>query len=85
MDVLKTTSWLAIGLISIPLLLHFSQGWVQFGYRFLLDFAPFLLILTAFGFEDNRSPTTTKLMILLVGVSLVANVWGRYWATQLGW
>jgi len=85
MDVLKTTSWLAIGLISIPLLLHFSQGWVQFGYRFLLDFAPFLLILTALGFEDNRSPTTNKLMIFLVAVSIVANLWGRYWATQLGW
>ena len=84
-DVLKIASRLAIGLISIPLFLHFAQGWVQFGYRFLLDFAPFLLILTAFGFEDHRSPTTTKLMIFLVAVSIVANVWGRYWATQLGW
>jgi len=84
-DVLKTASWLAIGLISIPLLLHFTQGWVQFSYRFLLDFAPFLLILTALGFEDRRSPTTTKLMIFLVGFSIVANIWGRYWGTQLGW
>lgn len=84
-DVLKTGSWLAIGFVSIPLLLFFAQGWVQFGYRFLLDFAPFLLILTAFGFEDNRSPTTTKLMIFLVAFSIVANVWGRYWGTELGW
>jgi len=44
-----------------------------------------LLILTALGFEDNRSPTTNKLMIFLVAVSIVANLWGRYWATQLGW
>ncbi len=84
-DVLKNASWLAIGLISIPLFLHLAQGWVQFGYRFLLDFAPFLLILTAFGFEDHRSPTTTKLMIFLVAFSIVANIWGRYWGTQLGW
>lgn len=84
-DVLKAASWMAIGLVSIPILLNFSQGWVQFGYRHLLDFAPFLLILTAFGFEDNRSPTSTKLMILLVGVSIVANSWGRYWGIQLGW
>ena len=25
--------------------MHFSQGWVQFGYRFSNDFAPFALVL----------------------------------------
>jgi hypothetical protein len=29
--------------------MHFSQGWVQFGYRFSNDFAPFALILVALG------------------------------------
>ena len=32
-------------------LMHFSQGWVQFGYRFSLDFAPFLLVAVALGTE----------------------------------
>jgi hypothetical protein len=30
-------------------LAHFSQGWVQWGYRFSLDFIPFLLPLVALG------------------------------------
>ncbi len=84
-DALKPASWLAIGFVSIPLLLYFSQGWVQFGYRFLLDFAPFLLILTAFGFDDHPSPAARRLQILLVGMSILAGLWGRYWGSQLGW
>jgi hypothetical protein len=31
--------------------LHFSQGWVQFGYRFSNDAAPFTLVRVALGFE----------------------------------
>ena len=84
-DWLKPTLWIAIGLVSIPLLLHYTQGWVQFGYRFMLDFAPFLLILTAFGFDDNASPGARRLQITLVAVAIVAGFWGRYWANQLGW
>ncbi len=84
-DPLRLFSWLAIGCVSIPLLLHFSQGWVQFGYRFLLDFVPFLLILTAFGFDDNASPAGKRMQVMLVAVSIVAGFWGRYWATKFGW
>lgn len=80
--VLKPLCWIAIGLIAIPIVTYYSQGWVQFGYRFLLDFAPFLLILTALGFEDTRS---TKWKVLLVGVSIVANLWGKYWVSEFGW
>ena len=32
-------------------LMHFSQGWVQFGYRFSNDFVPFALLLVALGIE----------------------------------
>jgi len=82
-NVLRTGLWLTIGLISVPLLFHWTQGWVQFGYRFMLDFAPFLLILTAWGFDDN--PNTRRLQVLLVGLSIVAGFWGRYWANQFAW
>jgi hypothetical protein len=84
-DVLKLASWLAIALVSVPLLLHWTQGWVQFGYRFALDFMPFLLILTAFGFDDNASPTGRRIQVLLVAVAILAGFWGRYWANELGW
>ncbi len=84
-DTLKIAAWIAVGLVSIPLLLHYSQGWVQYGYRFLLDFAPFLLILTALGFEDNRSTTARRIQVLLVVIAIVAGFWGRYWGNELGW
>lgn len=84
-DPAKPALWLAIGLISIPLLLHWTQGWVQFGYRFMLDFAPFLLILTAWGFDDNSAPGSRRMQVFLVALSVVAGFWGRYWGNELGW
>ncbi len=84
-DFMKPALWVAIGFVSVPLLLHYSQGWVQFGYRFLLDFTPFLLILTAWGFDDNQSPGARRMQVLLVAASILAGFWGRYWANQLGW
>ena len=42
---------IAILLISIANLMHFSQGWVQFGYRFSNDVVPFALVLVALGID----------------------------------
>ena len=78
---LTKACWIAIFLTSIPIFLHFSQGWVQFGYRFLLDFIPFLLILTALGIKNKA----TLLMVILVLFSIVVNYWGIYWGRVLGW
>jgi hypothetical protein len=81
----KLAAWVAIVLIMAPIFFHYSQGWVQYGYRFLLDFAPFLLVLTALGFDDNATPSGRRWQIALVVLSVVAGFWGRYWANQLGW
>ena len=47
---------LAVVLIATFNLAHFSQGWVQWGYRFSLDFVPFLLPMVALGAarDDGR-------------------------------
>ncbi len=42
---------LAVLLIAVVNLMHFSQGWVQFGYRFSNDFVPWALLLVAIGLE----------------------------------
>ena len=34
-----------MAVVAVADLMHFSQGWVQFGYRFSNDFAPFALVL----------------------------------------
>ena len=79
---------LAIGVVN---LMHFSQGWVQFGYRFSLDFAPFLLVAMALGTERFLGPRGASrpwrlaAVIGLVGVSVAIQAWGVAWARTLGW
>jgi hypothetical protein len=82
---LKPACWIAVGLITIPLFMYQSQGWVQYGYRFVLDYLPFLGILTVMGFDDNRSPNSRALQIALIAVSIASGSWGRYWANRFGW
>jgi hypothetical protein len=84
-DALKRACWLALGLVSIPTLLYYSAGWVQFGYRYMLDYLPFLVILTAFGFDDHQSPKAFRIKVALVVLSIAIGFWGRYWGTRLGW
>jgi hypothetical protein len=50
-----------------------------------MDYLPFLLILTAFGFDDNQSRASLRIKIALVVIACVAGFWGRYWGTQLSW
>ncbi|MBA2719103.1 MAG: hypothetical protein H0U52_07680 [Chloroflexi bacterium] len=48
---LVTGSALAVLIVAVVNLMHFSQGWVQFGYRFSNDFVPWALLLVAIGLE----------------------------------
>ena len=83
--VLRNASWIVIPIVALPTLLYYSQGWVQFGYRYLMDYLPFLMILTALGFEDNQSRTSLRVKVVLVILSVAIGFWGRYWGTRLGW
>jgi hypothetical protein len=76
-------SILAIGAIALLNLMHFSQGWVQFGYRFSNDFAPFALVLVTLGIA--RLGAKNILVLALVGASIIINAWGVYWGVTLGW
>ncbi len=72
---------LAIALFNLA---HFSQGWVQWGYRFSLDFIPFLLPLVAVGAAraDGR-PRTIAIVLVVAGAAV--NLWGVAWGQLLGW
>jgi hypothetical protein len=78
-----TGAVLAVLAIAIVNLMHFSQGWVQFGYRFSNDFAPFAVLLVALGIE--RLGARGRIALGLVGLSVVVNLWGVIWAGLLGW
>jgi hypothetical protein len=84
---LVTGAVLAVGFIALVNLMHFSQGWVQFGYRFSNDSAPFALILVALGFErlSIRHRWGVPLAMGLVVLSLGINLWGVMWSRLLGW
>ena len=84
---LVTGAALAVGFIAVVNLMHFSQGWVQFGYRFSNDAAPFALILVALGFErlSVRYRWGVAVAMSLVVVSLAINLWGVMWSRLLGW
>jgi hypothetical protein len=80
---LLTGSVLAVLLIAVVNLAHFSQGWVQFGYRFSNDFAPFALVLLALALHWRRR--LGWLPVGLIGVSIAVNLWGVYWGGAYGW
>ncbi len=51
-------------LVAIPNLLYYNTGYLQTGYRYALDFLPFLLILAALGMR-GRLRIWSALLILL--------------------
>ncbi len=81
---LKVGATAAVAIIGLFNLAHFSQGWVQWGYRFSLDFMPFLLPLVALGAAraDGR-PRLAAYGLLVAG--LAVNLWGVAWGQTLGW
>ena len=79
-------SAIAVLLIAIVNLMHFSQGWVQFGYRFSNDFVPWAVILVALGAEAvARRGAGAVLVGGLVAVSILINAWGVAWGHLLHW
>jgi hypothetical protein len=74
---------LAVLAIAFVNLLHFSQGWVQFGYRFSNDFVVFALPLVAIGMA--RRGGLGLLAAWLIGLSVAVNFWGMTWGNLLGW
>jgi hypothetical protein len=76
-------SFLAVVAIGLVNLMHFSQGWVQFGYRFSNDFVAFALPLVALGMQ--RRGRVGLLAFLLIAASVAINLWGVIWGNLQGW
>jgi hypothetical protein len=73
--------WAAVALTAAALFPYFYQGWVQFGYRYLLDALPYAIILTALGFANGRRGPIVAALLL----SVLSNALGVYWGETLGW
>lgn len=76
---LMLSSVIIILIMALPGLMHGSSGFTQFGFRFALDYLPFLLILTGSGLQ-NKFSWWAKVLIIL---SILVNLWGVYMITHL--
>jgi hypothetical protein len=79
--------WSAIIPVAMVSFTHGGYGWIQFGYRFAVDFYPFLLVLITMGMnsllkENSDLRWHQKLLIIL---SILVNTWGILWINKFGW
>ena len=57
--------WMPVLIISIPLLMYQNTGWEQFGYRFILDVLPYLILILV---TSKLAVTKRFKTLILVGV-----------------
>ncbi len=84
---LAIACWSAIVPIALLHFTHGGTGWMQFGYRYAVDYYPFLLVLTAVGMKStlgNDSDLTWD-QKLLICFGILVNLWGVIWINKFGW
>lgn len=65
-------SVITVLVMSLPGLSHGSNGFTQFGFRFALDYHPFLVILIVAGLQKKYYIVALILLVL----SILVNLWG---------
>jgi len=74
--------WLSILLIAMAEMTHGTWGFNQFGYRYAVDFYPFLFLLTVKGIGDKIKWHH----MLLISIGVIVNLWGVcWWFNKFGW
>lgn len=74
------SSWLTIGFMLIPVLTFYGIGILQYGYRYALDFYPFLFLILAYFFKENL-PIIAKVLIvysIFFNFYFMLSIWGIY-------
>ena len=73
-DRLAIAAWAAIVPLALGDWLFAATGWAQFGYRYGLDFMPFLWLLAAMAI-----PRVRWFHAVLIGTAVLVNLWGVLW------
>ena len=77
---IRRALWITCACVALPSLLYQNSGWVQFGYRFSLDYTVLLVALIACcGRPLNRLGKG------LIIASIVINLWGALVFDRFGW
>ena len=69
--VVRRALWLAVLAAAVPGLFYQNTGWIQFGYRFAIDFLPYLMALLAI---EGR-PLTRRVKIV-IAIAILVNLFG---------
>jgi hypothetical protein len=69
---LVAIAWLSVVLIMLPDVMHGSWGFAQFGYRFILDAIPLLLLLLGWAYRERASWS----LAVAVAVGVAVHTWG---------
>ena len=64
--------WLTVAVTALPGLFYQNTGYMQFGFRFSLDYTPYLVLLLGLSGWSFRKP----LVQVLIAASVVVNTWG---------
>jgi hypothetical protein len=64
--------WITVACTAIPGLLYQNTGYMQFGFRFSLDYTPYLVMLLAI----DRWSLKNRWVQALIAVGVVVNFWG---------
>lgn len=73
--------WTSIALISLVEFTHGTWGFAQFGYRFAVDFYPFLFLLAVKGMGERVRWHHR----ILISIGVLVNLWGVLWINEFGW
>ena len=65
-------AWLTVAVTALPGLFYQNTGYMQFGFRFSLDYTPYLVLLLGLSGWSFRKPLVQG----LIGASVVVNTWG---------
>jgi hypothetical protein len=72
--------WIAAGLVAVPVFMYYGGGVNQYGFRYALDFTPFLIALMAIG--SRRWIGWPERLLILFSIASIA--YGVLWyATRL--
>ena len=65
-DRLAKILWITVIATAVPIFMYYGIGWIQFGYRYALDFLPFLFLLFLIAIKQQTDKLSLKLKILIV-------------------
>ena len=68
-------------LVWLPLLLHQSNGWVQFGYRYIIDLFP--LVVAMIAMQPKTRELKARWIVLVFFISAPINLFGTYWVQRV--